>query len=122
MEKVGYLESLQLGFKPGYGNKTLLITLVDDFWWVQETCSASILCLLDLLVAVRVTDYGTMLWWIFFSLQGQFQSMLLGNKSHDSRPFLIIMFFLMLNIYMKLLGEIMHWHRIRYHWYSRLTK
>lgn len=48
LDEADYLAPFQLGFRPGFGIETTLITLMDDLYQEWDGGSVSILALLDL--------------------------------------------------------------------------
>lgn len=61
LNDVDYLDSFQSGFRPVYGNEIALVILVDDLCQKMDKRSATLLILLDLLVAFDAIHHGILL-------------------------------------------------------------
>lgn len=56
-----YVDLFSSGFRPGNTMKTALVTLVNEFWWRQDGNGASILQLLNLLLAFSTIDHNILM-------------------------------------------------------------
>ena len=61
LDETDYLDSFQLGFRPGYEMKTALVALFHNLCWEKDRGNASLLILLDISVAFNTIDHGVLL-------------------------------------------------------------
>lgn len=114
--------------------------LLDDLWWEQNSSTVSILALVYLLLAFKNINHGILLgqlWKLRWKAQFLFglfpssrtvQLLLIWSKRSSSWPLFCgvlqdpVYSPLIFNIYMKVLGKIIHHYGIRYDQYAEITQ